>query len=342
MKLNTIDVQAYELFGSIASMKIIPTDAKDEELLEEFKNLNENETNKNFKILLTSISYLKKEHQLELLHLIASLTMTSKANKNKNIKMGGDGHSDIVEYDEELPEKKENRFLSNKSLFYSVVGFFIGLTLIFYSFSIMKASGENVGVFIDKQSFINLFIRPRETAEKTFATIMHSIASKAADEIKFQASRECGTADGSYISNMITALWDPSAKFNCVIDSSLETTIIEATRTKKELTNNIYYIINFARAGSLMTWTFSATTYAIIDGRNDNKISKFIVKTAREIPGLKQLLPISNKNLEIEDISGGKRKSKRRTRKTKKSRKSRKSKKSKKSKKSRKSRKSRK
>ena len=124
-KLHTMDVQAYELFGSMASMKVIPTDAKDEELLEDLKNLNENETNKSFKTLLTSISFLKQEHQLELLHLIASLTMTARA--NENMKMGGDGHDNIVEYDEELPEKKENKFLSNRSLFYSIVGFFIGL-----------------------------------------------------------------------------------------------------------------------------------------------------------------------------------------------------------------------
>ena len=34
--------------------------------------------------------------------------MTAKA--NENMKMGGDGHDNIVEYDEELPEKKENSF----------------------------------------------------------------------------------------------------------------------------------------------------------------------------------------------------------------------------------------
>ena len=319
-KLHTMDVQAYELFGSIASMKVIPTDAKDEELLEDLKNLNENETNKSFKTLLTTISFLKQEHQLELLHLIASLTMTERA--NENMKMGGDGHDNIVEYDEELPEKKENKFLSNRSLFYSIVGFFIGLSLIYYAFSNMKALGENVGVFMDKQSFINLFLRPKETAEKTFATIMNNIAARAAEEIKFQASRECGTADGSYISNMITALWNPAGKFNCIYDSSLETTIIEATRTKRELANNLSYIISFARIGTAMTWSFGGSTFLILDGKNNYKISKFIMNTVKSVPGLKQLLPTSEQKLAIEDSStGGKRKSKRRGRKSKKSRK---------------------
>ena len=325
-KLHTMDVQAYELFGSMASMKVIPTDAKDEELLEDLKNLNENETNKSFKTLLTSVSFLKQEHQLELLHLIASLTMTARA--NENMKMGGDGHDNIVEYDEELPEKKENKFLSNRSLFYSIVGFFIGLSLIYYAFSNMKALGENVGVFMDKESFINLFLRPKETAEKTFATIMNNIAARAAEEIKFQASRECGTADGSYISNMITALWNPAGKFNCIYDSSLETTIIEATRTKRELANNLSYIISFARIGTALTWSFGGSTFIILDGRNNNKISKFIMNTVKTVPGLKKLLPSSNERLAIEDVRGGRRKSRKRGRKSKKSRKGKKGRKS--------------
>ena len=49
---------------------VVPTNATNEELLGDLRNLSDNESNK-IKTLLTSISFLKQEHQLELLHLIA-------------------------------------------------------------------------------------------------------------------------------------------------------------------------------------------------------------------------------------------------------------------------------
>ena len=72
----------------------------------------------------------------------------------------------------------------------------------------------------------------------------------------------------------------------------------------------------------------------LLDGRNNNKISEFIMNTVKTVPGLKQLLPSSEQTLAIENgITGGKRKSKRR--KTRKSKKTRKGKKGKKGRKSR-------
>ena len=67
----------------------------------------------------------------------------------------------------------------------------------------MKSLGENVGIY-DKQSFVNLFLRPKETAEKAFLTIMNNLAVKQQKKSNFR-HHECGTADGSYISNMIAA-----------------------------------------------------------------------------------------------------------------------------------------
>ena len=77
-----------------------------------------------------------------------------------------------------------------------------------------------------------------------------------------------------------------------------------------------------------MTWSFGGSTFLILDGKNDYKITKFIMNTVKSVPGLKQLLPSSNETLAIEDVRGGKRRSRKRGRKSKKSRKGKKGRKS--------------
>lgn len=326
-KLQTISEEAMTLFGTeLFNISVIPTNASDEDLLEDLKNLNENETNKSFKTLLTSISYLKQEHQLELLHLIASLTMTAKANENRlNVQKGGD--NEIVEYDEELPEKKENKFLSNKSLFYSILGLFIGLTLLYFAHSNLDALKVNYDIQIPG-GFLSLLTNPKETGETLVKTVLSNLIKKAGSEIEYQTTRACTPQDGSSITALIQTLWDPSGVSKCVVDSGLETAFIEAKRTANEMSVTYNFVAKCIQVGTGMVCGFGASTYRIIDGRNNNKISKFIMNTVKIVPGLKQLLPSSNETLAIEDVRGGKRKSRKRGRKSKKSRKGKKGRKS--------------
>ena len=330
-EFNQLQTQAMELFGNkLFDIPVIPTNASNEELLEELTNLEENANNNAQKALLKSISHLSQPVKLELLQLIASLTMTAKANENRlNVQKGGD--NEIVEYDEEIPEKKKNAFLSNKSLFYSILGLFIGLTLLYFAHSNLNALQVNFDIQIPG-GFLSLLTNPKETGETLVKTVLSNLIKKAGREIEYQTTRACTPQDGSRITALIQTLWDPSGVSKCVVDHGLETAFIEAKRTANEISVTYNFIATCIKVGTGMVSTFGGSTYLIIDGRNNNKISNFIMNTVKTVPGLKQLLTNSDQTLAIEDGStGGKSKSKRGGRKSKKSRKGKKGKKGRKS-----------
>ena len=104
-KLQTISEEAMKLFGKeLFDIPVITTNASNEELLKELINLEQNADNNAQKTLLASISHLSQPVKLELLQLIASLTMTAQANENRlNVQKGGD--NEIVDY--EIPEQKK-------------------------------------------------------------------------------------------------------------------------------------------------------------------------------------------------------------------------------------------
>ena len=156
---------------------------------------------------------------------------------------------------------------------------------------------------------------------------------RAASEIKYQTTRACTPQDGSWTTSLIQTLWDPQGVSKCAVDTGLETAFTEAKRTASEMSVTYNFIVKSVQVGTAMVCGFGASTYRIVDGRNNNEITKFITKTVRKLPGLKQLIPSSDQ-LAIEN-RGGKRKSNK-TRKGKKSSKARKGKKARKSKKARK------
>lgn len=331
-EFNQLQTQAMELFGNkLFDIPVIPTNASNEELLEELTNLEENADNNAQKTLLTSIRHLSQPVKLELLQLIASLTMTAQANENRlNVQKGGD--NEIVEYDEEIPEKKKNAFLSNKSLFYSILGLFIGLALLYFAHSNLTALKENYNIQIPG-GFLTLLKNPTETGGTLVNNVLSNLMERAASEIKYQTTRACTPQDGSSITALIQTLWDPQGVSKCAVDTGLETAFTEAKRTASEMSVTYNFIVKSVQVGTGMVCGFGASTYRIVDGRNNNEITKFITNTVRKLPGLKQLLSTSDQ-LAIEN-RGGKRKSKK-ARKGKKSKKARKDKKGGKSKKSRK------
>ena len=332
-ELQKLSEDAMNLFGNeLFNMPVISTDASNEELLAELTSLENNADNNAQKTLLTSISHLSQPVKLELLQLIASLTMTAKANI-LTVQEGGD--DELVDYDEELPEQKKNKFLSNSSLFYSILGLFIGLTLLYFAQSNLNALKENYDIQIPG-GFLSLLTNPKETGETLVKTVLSNLLKKAGSEIEYQTTRACTPQDGSSITALIQTLWDPSGVAKCVVDTGLDTAFIEAKRTAGEMSVTYNFIAKCIQVGTGMVSTFGGSTYYILDGRNDNKISRFIMDTVKRVPGLNQLLPSSESRFAIEDSStGGKRKSKRKTRKSKKTRKGKKDKKSKKGRKSR-------
>lgn len=329
-EFNQLQTQAMELFGNkLFDIPVIPTNASNEELLEELTNLEENANNNAQKALLKSISHLSQPVKLELLQLIASLTMTAQANKNRlNVQKGGD--NEIEEYDEEIPEKKKNAFLSNKSLFYSILGLFIGLVLLYFAHSNLDALKVNYDIQIPG-GFLTLLKNPTETGGTLVNNVLSNLMERAASEIKSQTTRACTPQDGSSITALIQTLWDPQGVSKCAVDTGLETAFTEAKRTASEMTVTYNFIVKSVQVGTGMVCGFGASTYRIVDGNYDGKITQFIMDTVKAVPGLKQLLPSSKEPLAIE-YSGGKRKSKkaRKGRKSKKARKGRKSKKSRK------------
>lgn len=331
--LQTISKEAMTLFGNdLFNMQVIPTDASNEELLEDLSNLEQNTDNKAQTTLFTSISHLSEPVKLELLQLIAYLTMTAKANKNiPNVLKGGD--NEIEEYDEEIPEQTKNKYLSNSSLFYSILGLFIGLTLLYLAHSNLNALQENYDIQIPG-GFLSLLKEPTKTGGTLVNNVLSNLMKRAASEINYQTTRACTPTDGSWATTLIQTLWDPQGVSKCVVDAGLETAYIEAKRTAGEMSVTYNFIVKSVQVGTGMVCTFGGSTYYILDGRNNNKISEFIMNTVKTVPGLRQLLPSSEQTLAIENGStGGKRKSRRR--KTRKSKKTRKGKKGKKGRKSR-------
>jgi len=296
-RVQALSEEAMDLFGrELFSMPVIPTDASDEDLLRELKYLEQNVDNKAHRILITSISHLSRSVKLELLHLIASLTMTAKM--NSNIQQGGDDDK-IVEYDEEVPERENNNYLSNTQLFISIVGLFIGLTLLYLAHSNINALKINYTIEIPG-GFLSLFTKPAKTTGTLVNNVLLNIVTRAEEEIKFQTTR-CFTADNSWVSNTIQALWNPEGVAKCVINTSLETAHIEGKRIAGEVSNTCYFIKWCLFIGTGMVSTFGARTFYIIDGRNDHKISNFIKKTIKLVPGIKYLFSKSEQILAIED-----------------------------------------
>jgi len=329
-KLQTISEEAMKLFGKeLFDIPVITTNASNEELLKELINLEQNADNNAQKTLLASISHLSQPVKLELLQLIASLTMTAQANENRlNVQKGGD--NEIVDY--EIPEQKKNKFLSNSSLFYSILGLFIGLTLLYFAHSNLNALQENYDIQIPG-GFLSLLKEPTKTGGTLAKNVLSNLVERASSEIEKQTTRACTPQDGSWTTALIQTLWSPEDVVKCVVDTGLETGYIEAKRTAGEMTVTYNFIVKSVQVGTGMVCTFGGRTYYILDGRNNNKITQFIMDTVKRVPGLKQLLPSSDK-LAIEN-RGGKRKSKK-ARKGKKSSKVRKGRKSKKARKSKK------
>ncbi len=327
--LQKLSEDAMNLFGNdLFNMQVISTDASNEILLKELSNLEQNADNKAQKTLFTSISHLSEPVKLDLLQLIAALTMTAKSNENSQ-KGGEDG--DVVE---EIPEQTKNKFLSNSSLFYSILGLFIGLTLLYFAHSNLNALQENYDIQIPG-GFLSLLKEPTKTGGTLVNNVLSNLMKRAASEINYQTTRACTPTDGSWATSLIQTLWDPQGVSKCVVDAGLETAYIEAKRTASEMSVTYNFIVKSVQVGTGMVCTFGGSTYYILDGRNNNKISEFIMNTVKTVPGLKQLLPSSEQQLAIKDGStGGKRKSRRRkTRKSKKTRKGKKRQKGKKIKK---------
>ena len=127
-------------------------------------------------------------------------------------------------------------------------------------------------------------------------------------EIKYQTTRACTPQDGSSITALIQTLWDPHSVSKCAVDTGLETAFAEAKRTASEMTVTYNFIVKSVQVGTTMVCGFGASTYRIVDGKNNNKITKFITNNLSKLPGLNQLLPSSDQ-LAIKN-TGGKRKSK--------------------------------
>jgi len=313
--LKAFDMKAYQELSVLLSTKIIPTDATDDQLIKEFKNINFD--NSMFK---DAFNRLPQEVQTGLLHLIASLYFQSKSNGQT----GGD--NDVIE----LPDRKPNTYLT-KNLVYSVLGLFFGLFLLFTAKNMATSLGADYGLEITFAGFVGSFLNPLSSATSTFQAIVNSLLERTQGEVAYQIERVCGAAGGGWVSNILTILQGPGQKFDCALDVGNKIMGSELALHQKLIANNISSITNLVRAGYGMVGLSGGNIALIVDGP-DGKITRFI----SNIPGGKIALTLlgasdTNEQLAIKN-SGGKR----RANKTRKGRKSKKARKGRKSKKARK------
>lgn len=324
--LTTFDKAAPKELSVLLSTEIIPTDATDTQLMEEFKNINFGNNPR----LADAFKRLTNEVQTGLLHLIASLNFQS------NGQMGGD--TDIIEMPD--TDKKKNTYL-NKNLVLSVLGLFFGLFLLLVAKNMATSLGGDYGLEINFTGFVGLFLNPLNSAKGTFQVIVNSLLEQTKDEISFQVERVCGAAGGGWVSNILITLQGPGKQFECALDVGNKIMGSEFALHQTKIANNISSITNLVRGGYSIACYSGAKTALILDGPS-GKISTFI----KNIPGGNMALTIlgasddTNEQLAIVN-GGGKRKSKK-SRKGKKSSKTRRGRNSKKARKGRKSKKSRK
>jgi len=321
-KLKAFDMQAEKELSVLLSMEIIPTNATDDQLFAEFKNINMG--NPMFK---DAFKRLSNEVQTGLLHLIASLTMQSKKRQTR----GGGDDGVIV-----LPDidRKPNTYLSNKNLVFSVLCLFFGLFLLITAKNMATSLGAEYGLEITFAGFVGSFLNPLSSATSTIQTIINSLLERSQQEVAYQVGEVCGAAGGGWVSNILTILQGPGEKIVCGLTVTEKVMTTEFALQQAKIVNNISSITNLVRAGYGIVGLSSGNIALMIEGPDGN-ISRFI----SNIPGLKNALRLFGPGsgqpppLAITDgPTGGKRKSKkaRKGRKSKKARKGRKSKKARK------------
>lgn len=321
--LTKFDLIAKQELSVLLSTEIIPTNATDTQLMEEFKNINFGNP-----ILVDAFNRLPIKVQTGLLHLIASLNFQSKG------QTGGDNGetTEIARID-----KKPNIYLT-KDLVYSVLGLFFGLFLLLVAKNMATSLGGDYGLEINFTGFIGLFLNPLSSAKGAFQVIVNSLLEQTKDEISFQVKRVCGAAGDGWVSNILITLQGPGKQFECALDVGNKIMGSEFALHQTKIANNISSITNLVRGGYSIACYSGAKTALILDGPS-GKISTFI----KNIPGGNMALTIlgsgSNQDHQLAiKNSGGKRKSKkaRKGKKTSKARKGRNSKRVRKSKKARK------
>lgn len=320
-QLQKVDKEGEEVLTKLATMKIIPTNAKPEQLHEEFKNLNLNKT-------LETIFYkLPKSVQDEMLHLAANLNFHSKGNQ---VKRGG-GDDDIIPLDG-APRREPNIYLT-KPFVTSVLVFIFGLFLLFTAKNMASSLGAEYGLEINFAGFVGLFLNPLQSAKGTFQVIVKSLLDKMSAELAFKIEEGCGAAGGGWINNLLAAVvGGPGDQFQCALDVGNQVMGAEMQVQQARILTNLNTITNLLRSGYAMIGLAGGNIVVMIDGRDGN-INKFI----KTIPGVTSVLSLigTDQNQLAIEYGGGKRKSKK-ARKGKKSSKARKGKKTRKSKKARK------
>ena len=325
-KLQEVDEEGKEALTKLATMKIIPTNATNEQLHEEFKNLNlDNKT-------LETIFYaLPKDVQDGMLQFAAGLYFHSRGNQ---VKRGGGGDKDIIEFEDE-PRREPNIYLT-KPFVTSVLVFIFGLFLLFTAKNMASSLGAEYGLEINFAGFVGLFLNPLQSAKGTFQVIVKSLLDKMSAELAFKIEEGCGAAGGGWINNLLVAIQGPGEHFQCALDVGNKVMGAEMQVQQARIMTNLSNITNLLRSGYAMIGLAGGNIAVMIDGP-DGKITRFI----ENIPGGTTLLGLMGSNVSKQlaiESRGGKRKSKK-ARKGKKSSKARKGRNSKKTRKYKKARK---
>lgn len=339
-KLNTITSEdVKELHDFIEMDRIQVEGATDTVLMEEYEHIQLDKNEKKIKNIFDKLPPTLKN---EILQLIASLTFTARGNYNEAQKGGDD---EIIEI-----SSKQNKFLTNKNLFYSTLCFIFGLSLIYYASVVAKGLGDDLGIDLNFTGFVGLFLNPLKTSGTAINNIINNVLDKTLSEMNYKITNVCSASGNSWIGELLTIFQDPKTKIGCGLEVGFDTMVNEMKNNKIKLLNNIGYITNLVRAGNAIVLTSGSTVLYIVNGKTDGKLARLL----QNIPVVGNFI-INNNQFAIEDKqehAGGKRrtkitkrktkKTKRTKRKTKKIRRTKKSKKGRKSRKQRKSRKGRK
>lgn len=322
-QLQKVDKEGKKALTKLVTKEIIQTDAKPEQLHEEFKNLNLNKT------LETIFYVLPKDVQDKLLQLAASLYFHSKGNQVK--RGGGD---DIIALDDAT--RREPNIYLTKPFVTSVLVFIFGLFLLFTAKNMASSLGAEYGLEINFAGFVGLFLNPLQSAKGTFQVIVKSLLDKMSAELAFKIEEGCGAAGGGWINNLLVAIQGPGEHFQCALDVGNKVMGAEMQVQQARIMTNLSNITNLLRSGYAMVGLAGGNIAVMIDGP-DGKITRFI----ENIPGGTSVLRLMGHNVSNPlaiTYGGGKRKSKK-ARKGKKSSKARKGRNSKKTRKSKKARK---
>ena len=294
--MNNVDIEGKKALTKLVTMDIHPTDATNEQLREEFNNLNLGN-----KTLETIFYELPKDVQDGMLQLAAGLYFHSKGNQ---VKRGG-GDDAIIALDD-APRREPNIYLT-KPFVTSVLVFFFGLFLLFTAKNMATSLGGDYGVEINFTGFVGLFLNPLNSAKGTFQVIVNSLLEQTKDEIGFQVERVCGAAGGGWINNLLVAIQGAGKQFECALDVGNKIMGSEFALHQKKIANNISNITNLLRSGYAMVGLAGGNIAIMIDGP-DGKITRFIKK----IPAGTMLLNLMGSNVSNQSAienRGGKRKS---------------------------------